>query len=190
MKLLEQIGFKKLLPIAASLLLVVAIVSVLGTREVHALVATLVQVVNTPNQPVPNRDVDHPANEPFQFEAISRTTPVNFASFTTPTTTADGKTVQRLVIELVTVSCSALPSPASGIRVAAFPFSRAGANLGLGTENDVYLPFPNNPAATEQVLSQQTRIYVDPGVSVSMNALSFESGGVCAYTASGYFVVQ
>jgi hypothetical protein len=190
MKLLEQIGFKKLLPIVASLLLVVAIIAVVGTREVHALVATLVQVVNTPNQPVPNRDVDNPANEPFQWEAISRTIPVNSANFITPTTTADGKTVQRLVIEHVTAVCSGLSTPASGIRVDGFPFSRAGASLGLAPENDLYFPFPNNPSPNDQVLAQQTRIYVDPGQTVGMNALAFQSSGVCSYTAAGYFVVQ
>lgn len=56
--------------------------------------------------------------------------------------------------------------------------------------NEFFVPFPNNPAAGEQVLSQQTRIYVDPGVTVGMNALAFESSGICAYTAFGHFIVQ
>ena len=98
--------------------------------------------------------------------------------------------MQRLVIEEVTVQCSGLSSPAAGVRVSGFPFSGAGANLGLGSEDDHYFPFPNNPASGQQVLAQQTRIYVDPGRNVFMNAFEFETTGVCAYTASGHFIVQ
>jgi len=183
---------KRLLMVAGAVALAGVLSIMLTPKAVHAVVSTLVTVVNTPANSVPTSDAGA-ANEPFEFEAISRTTPFFYASFTTPSTTADGRAVYRLIIEEVTASCSGLSAPTSGVRVSGFPFSGAGGNLGLnnGSENDHYFPFPNNPEAGLQVLAQQTRIYVDPGVTVSMNTFSaFESSGVCAYTASGHFIVQ
>jgi hypothetical protein len=182
---------KQAVGVLGTLVVLVAIAALAIPKTAHALVATLVQVVNTSANSVPTSDAGV-ALEPFEFQAISRTTPVNSTSFTTPSTTADGRAVQRLVIEEVTVQCSGLSSPAAGVRVSGFPFSGAGANLGLfGSEDDRYFPFPNNPASGQQVLAQQTRIYVDPGLTVYMNTFdAFETSGVCAYTASGHFIVQ
>lgn len=95
----------------------------------------------------------------------------------------------RLVIEHVTADCQSLGVLASGIRLDASPsFSQAGVSLSFNPE--FFLPFPNNPVGGEQVLSQETRIYVDPGVTVAMNALAFVNSGVCSYSAYGHFVVQ
>jgi hypothetical protein len=169
---------------------VLALLALVTPRAAHAITAALVQVTNTPANPASVLDAGNPANEPFAWEALSHTTPVNAANFTTPSTTADGRTVQRLVIEEVSANCSGLSAATSGIRVSAYPsFSTAGASLGT-VGNEVYVPFPINSVAGEQALSQQTRIYVDPGVTVYMNAIDFENSGVCAYTALGYFVVQ
>lgn len=51
---------KKVLMFVGLVVLAAALVSVLAPKATHALVATLVQVANTPASPVPNRDVDDP----------------------------------------------------------------------------------------------------------------------------------
>ena|SRR5579864_5504971 len=185
---------KQAVGVLGTLVIVIAIAALVMPKTAHAIIATAVQVVNTSANSVPTSDAGM-ANEPFEFEAIARPNSVNeiIGTFTVPATTADGRSVQRLVIEEVTVQCSGLSAPTAGVRVSGFPFSGAGANLGLsnGFEDDHYFPFPNNPAAGQQVLAQRTRIYVDPGVNVDMNTFeAFESSGVCAYTASGHFIVQ
>jgi hypothetical protein len=179
---------KQAVGVLGALVIVIAIAALAIPKTAHAIIATAVQVVNTSANSVPTSDAGA-ALEPFEFEALSSSTPFNSTSFTTPSTTADGRAVQRLVIEEVTVDCSGPSSTAAGVRVSGFPFSEAGAHL-PGLENERFFPFPNNPAPGQQVLAQQTRIYVDPGVTVFMNAFEFETSAECAYTASGHFIVQ
>jgi hypothetical protein len=57
--------FKRFSLVAASLMVVLAMVTVLGTKEVHAIVATMVQVANSSANPVPNKDVDNPARQRY-----------------------------------------------------------------------------------------------------------------------------
>jgi hypothetical protein len=181
---------KQAMGVLGTLVVLIAIAALTMPKTAHAIIATAVQVVNTSANSVPTSDAGV-ALEPFEFLAFSSSTPVNLTFFTTPSTTADGRAVQRLVIEEVTVQCSELSSPAAGVQVSGFPFSGAGANVGdaavIGAR---YFPFPNNPVSGQQVLAQQTRIYVDPGVTVYMQAFEGESSGQCAYTASGHFIVQ
>jgi hypothetical protein len=188
----ENMNFAKRLLMVTGTVALAGVLSVMLTpKAVYAVVSTLVTVVNTSANSVPTSD-GGAAHEPFEFEAIARPNSVNeiIGTFTVPSTTADGRTVQRLVIEEVTAQCSGLSAPAAGIRVGGFPFSGAGAHLGFGSD-DHYFPFPNNPASGQQVLAQETRIYVDPGVTVIMNTFeAFENSGGCAYTASGHFIVQ
>jgi len=56
--------FKKFVFLATGLVVLVCIVMV-APQKARAVVATLVQVVNTPSSPVPNQDVDHPGRHPF-----------------------------------------------------------------------------------------------------------------------------
>src|ERR1700732_1992067 len=81
-----------------SMTLVAVVIALAVPKAPHGVVATLVQVVNTSANSVPTSDAGA-ALEPFEFEAISQTTPVNSTSFTTPSTTAAGRAVQRLVME-------------------------------------------------------------------------------------------
>lgn len=178
---------KRLLIVAVGIAALSGLAAMFTPKTAHGKASKLVTMNHSANA-VPTSDAGS-AEEPFAFEGISRTTPVNGTTFTTPSTTADGRTVERLVIENITVLCEGLSTPASGVRVDGFPFSSAGASLG-SSGNEFFVPFPNNPAVGNQVLSQQTRIYVDPGVTVGMNALAFVSSGVCSYTAFGHFIVQ
>ena len=178
---------KRLLIVAVAIAALSGLAAIFAPKTARGHASKLVAVDKTSANAVPTSDAGS-AEEPFAFEGISSTTPVNATKFTTPSTTADGRTVERLVIENVTVLCKGLSTPASGVRVGGAPFSSAGVSLGSSV-NEFFVPFPNNPAAGEQVLSQQTRIYVDPGVTVGMNALTFESSGICSYTAFGHFIV-
>src|ERR1700690_1584767 len=53
---------KRILMFVGFVVLAAILTSVLAPKATHALVATLVQVSNTPSSPVPNRDVDSPAH--------------------------------------------------------------------------------------------------------------------------------
>lgn len=176
---------KQAVGVLGTLVVVIVIAALVSPKTAHAIIATAVQVVNTSANSVPTSDAGA-AHEPFEFKMIS----THIASFTTPSTTADGRAVQRLVIEEVTAHCSGLSSPAAGIRVSAGRFSQAGADLSGGVPEH-YFPFPNNPESGEQILAQQTRIYVDPGVNVELTILTAPlSSGICTLTASGHFIVQ
>jgi hypothetical protein len=170
---------------AASFALALTLFAVINPRAAHAFVATLVQVANTSANPVPNRDVDQPSNEPFSWEGIGSTS--SNISFVVPTTTNDGRTVQRLVIEHVSSVCFGVSSPLPALRLAANGcFSSAGACVGSGTE----IFFPYTPiASNQQSLSTPVRLYVDPGQSLSAN-LSGSASAFCSHVATGHFVTQ
>jgi hypothetical protein len=107
---------------AKRLLMVVGVASLAGTvgallapKTAHALVATLVQVVNTTAQPVPTRDVDNPAYEPF-VRTLCAGVAANCGgtqgtSFTVPTTGANSSPVRRLVIEYYSTLCFEVTAP-------------------------------------------------------------------------------
>jgi hypothetical protein len=180
---------KTLLPFGAGAL-ALGILMLAAPRAAHAIAATLVQVTNTPANPVNVLDAGNPANEPFEWEAVSTLQPYNYSTFTIPSTTADGRTVQRLVIEEVTAWCST-NAPLPGIRLFGLPaFSTAGASLMTSSPVERFFPFPTSVISSQQILSQETRIYVDPGVAVGVNLMSSSGGGTCAYSAFGHFVVQ
>jgi hypothetical protein len=135
-----------------------------------------VHVGNAPDAPVPGRDVDNPARQPFQR---SMSFP---ASFTVPS----GK---RLVIEVFSARVS-------------FPEPCRLSDLYLVTVTGGQTAFYyHSPTTIEPVLlpravvvNQQTRIYADPGTSVTVNAerACFLGGTFDDYigtaTISGYLV--
>lgn len=183
---------KRLLIVAGAVALAGLLSVMLVPKAVHAVVSTLVTVANTSSNSVPIGDGGF-AEEPFQWEGVVRASNSYsslFTNFVTPSVTVDGRTVRRLVIEDVTADCQGLSSPASGIRVSSGPgFSQAGAALLPSGNAEFFVPLAA-PIGNEQDLSQETRIYVDPGVTVQFNALTFTTSGACAYSAYGHFVVQ
>jgi hypothetical protein len=62
---------KQAVGVLGTLVVVVVIAALVMPKAAHGIVATLVQVVNTPANPVPNRDVDNPAFQPFQASCTS-----------------------------------------------------------------------------------------------------------------------
>jgi len=172
-------NFAKRLLMGAGLIGLAMILGVaLTPKAAHALVATLVQVVNTSANAVPTQAV---VLEPFSWEAIVRgpTNTVLFAPpFTVPLTTADGKTITRLVIEGVSSQCEGLSATGNGIRV-------VDSN---GVES--FFPFLSGPDPSSPVLGAPARIYVTAGSQFSMNLLGFENSGVCAFSATGHYETQ
>ena len=135
-----------------------------------------VNVVNTADAPVLERDVDNPARQPFQSST-------NFpSSFMVP----GGK---RLVIEFLSARV-AFPEPC---RMSDLTLSTV-----AGGQGAVYYFFPNtiDPVlrARAVVVNQETRIYADPGTQVAVNGERgcFAGGTLDDYigtvTISGYLV--
>lgn len=156
-----------------------------------------VTVVNTPSQPVPTvAHVTQPFHIPlcidFGTQSGSCHNPQRYpnanSSFTVPMTTSDGHTVERMVIEYVSCSCES-----SGQGQSVF-------ELLLGTVLNENSPFPAAydafPVATSttsniQIVSQQTRLYADPGSPLSLSfggepGLPAVDGTSCSMTLTGY----
>src|SRR5579862_3075536 len=101
--------------LAAACAVLVATFSIIGPPAVRAAVATLVQVVNTNANPVPNADVNAPGEEVFQSQLCDApgtfyscgTTP---SSLVVPASTSDGSAVKRLVLTTVTGTCLQNPT--------------------------------------------------------------------------------
>jgi hypothetical protein len=84
-----------------SLTFLALVIALAAPKAAHGIVATFVQVVNTAANPVPNRDVNNPGNQPFWAQiGIGAGVPY---SVTVPSTTSMGQSVVRLVIRKLTV---------------------------------------------------------------------------------------
>lgn len=136
-----------------------------------------VQVGNTATNPVQVRDVDSPARQPFQ-KGIAVTIPAGTgfesAFFQVPA----GK---RLVIEYVSNDGSSSPLQ---MRIATVVASEEVVHRFVTTrlENGIYSPI--------FVMSQQTRLYADPGtyVTVVLMTPGNQSASLFGVAISGYLV--
>ena len=63
---------KRLLRGLAAVALAGTLISLVVPKAVHAAVAALVEVANTPANPVPNADVNAPGEEPFQTVVVQQ----------------------------------------------------------------------------------------------------------------------
>jgi hypothetical protein len=160
-------------------------VSITGTPSVNP--------SNTSLAPLFLRDVDNPANEPFEWEDSSSDPVSGFTVFLdVPSTTADGRTVKRLVIEEVSIKCKSLSNPSAGAMLSAFDvcFSHAGT---CSTNASLFhlIPFQAaNPDPTLTVSSQLVRVYADPKVFITLSLLTTQSAGTCDYAALGHYIVE
>src|SRR5260370_14026646 len=171
---------KRLLMIAGAVALA-AIVGVILTRKAaHGIVATMVQVVNPPSQPVPVADQD--ARNSFEIVlCVASPQPLGCPdNFTVPATTASAQPVERLVIEFVSFGCDAEArinlrsetgivegQPAPGIFFHTFSLT-ASANSGFAAATPV-------------------RIYADPGSTIKAEQFV---GTLCFVNVSGHLVSQ
>jgi hypothetical protein len=138
------------------------------------------------------RDIDHAANYPYIGGVdTSGSYP------TVPTTTLDGKTVKRAVIEFVSGSCnSTLPATIYEVSLGVW------LSAGPGSVQNAYytfVPIPTTTAGTTNALSafsQPVRLYADPGTHL-VAGMSINSGGGggggysgCSLVFSGHLVTE
>jgi len=134
--------------------LVACLLTLAAPRAAHAVVATLVQVVNTRSTPVPNQDVDHPARHPFTSSCnVLAFAPQGFVvCYPTPAPPISG-------FETVVQSVNILVNRFSG---GGSPSATTLNFFTGGGSYNQYLPFV--PQGTGfWVAHQPATIYLDPG---------------------------
>lgn len=179
------------------------ILTLVAPTAVHAAVAALVQVTNTPANPVPNADVNAPGEEPFQTQVCFDTPPTGACGstpggFTVPTTTSDGLSIKRLVIEQISASCNETGTIIGLNAYLSFQMNENQVN-GSAFPGTIYLPFtptPGNLGAKNPVSTVAVRAYADPGTSLGgyqeyiLSPTSPTVGLTCNYTVVGYYVTH
>jgi hypothetical protein len=193
MKQLQKLAF-----LAAACALLIATFSIIGPRAVKAAVSTLVQVVNTPANPVPNADVNAPGEEPFQT-ALCLTVPGGSCpslpfNFVVPATTSDGLTVKRLVIEQMNAACT-ITGTASHIQTYMPTLTNENQVNGEAYVGATYLPLsPSSPGNSSVLVSSlAARAYADPGTTVQpylFGDFGVSSSLTCTYNVAGYFLTH
>lgn len=171
---------RKTLTTLGGILLAALLIAALSPKATRAVAAALVQVTNTASNPVPNRDVDNPATEPFDATlCVSKnvgTDPCGSVSnsFTVPTTTPDGRAVTRAVIEQVSGSCfttQTIPLDLELFRTS-------------GSHPVTFIP-SSIDSTGGSIFAQQVRVYLNPGEEVSFSPGSgnnyFCNAGVFGY---------
>ncbi len=192
---------KRLLMGLAAVALAGTLISLVAPKAVHAAVAALVEVANTPANPVPNADVNAPGEEPFQTQ-ICVDTPANGncgstpSGFVVPATTSDSLSIKRLVIEQISASCNEMGTITSLRAYLSFQMNENQVN-GSAFPGVIYLPFtptPGNLGAENPVSSIAVRAYADPGTSVTeyqqWNATAFPVDVTCNLTVAGHYVTH
>ena len=151
-----------------------------------------VTVINGPTEPVPTRDVDNPARQPIQAEAVAGsgtlTGPANFVLFTVPA----GK---RLVVEHFSSEVG-IDQTASVNRyvlgIAPDPNQPGNSTFGHFLAPSYHSPCGTCGAGTELfVASQPIRMYVDAGNALVVNIAfsgSVGSNGFGFFRVTGYLV--
>jgi len=171
---------KQAVGVLGTLVVLIVIAAVVMPKAAHGIVATMVQVVNTPSQPVPVADQD--ARNSFEIVlCVASPQPLGCPdSFTVPATTATAQPVERLVIEFVSFGCDAEArinlrsetgivegQPAPGIFFHTFLVTGS-ANSGFAAATPV-------------------RIYADPGSTIKAQQFV---GTFCFVNVSGHLVTQ
>jgi hypothetical protein len=187
---------KRALAVLGAFVVVAAIAAVVVPDAARGIAAALVQVTNTSANPVPNLDVNTPAEQPF--ETILCTSVGVFAGecpssepseFVVPSTTTDGATVKRLVIENVSGSCAiGATTQVLGMGID----TTIGENTvnGLSTVQTL-VPVLGSSPGKGAVYGQAARLYADPGAIVGMEP--FVGGStdlICGANVNGYLVTK
>jgi hypothetical protein len=168
----------------------VLLIAALAPKATRGIAAALVEVTNTASNAVPTED--GPGNFPFAAStcnALSGCSQGQAQSFDVPLTTSTGLPVKRLVIEDVSAQCTIASGDSVWVAVTV-PFSAD--NVQLGHTGIVQYDFPATlTSATNAVVHQTTRIYADPGASVSTYIVATGLSGlgtadVCFFTLVGH----
>lgn len=157
-------------------------ISVLAPKATHALVATLVQVSNTPSSPVPNKDVDSAAHatvvplgcfaspQPFDGGVFCTLGVGGGSAYTVPAG-------QRLVIEQLSAFCQTNSN--GGIPFIEFNLTEAGTQ--------VIVPLALTSNQNDEFVTQAVRYYADPGTTIGSTAAG-DAATFCNFYANGYLV--
>jgi hypothetical protein len=180
---------KSLLIGSGSVLLAGFILTLLAPKALHAVVATLVQVVNTTANPVPNTDVNAPGEEAFQTQICSAagtgyacsSDPDNFV---VPASTLDGAGVKRLVLTTVTGYCNRNSS--TDVLEAQITVFAGGTSINYFSP---FQPNPTDPGFDLRIMGPAP-LYADPGSSISVFTSVSGGGAFCVYTLAGYYVTH
>jgi hypothetical protein len=167
---------KRLLMGVGAVALAAIVLTVMAPKEVHATVAALVQVVNTPTNPVPTLNTENPARAPFQ--AFCTTFGSGFCSWTVPA----GKS---MVIEFV--NTQVFVPTGSANNASSLLFTTAGGTAGAFTMA------PGTHVVTQfgddgYVANASVRLYADPGTTISMQVPGGDPISAQYFNISGYTV--
>jgi len=195
---------KRILMVTGAVTLAAILSASIAPRAAHALVAALVQVTNTAANPVPTLDVHTPAEEPFQTQLC-----LGFGAFanqclapqifTVPSTTTDGATVKRLVIEDFSGVCtSSQTSGNSFVESISLQTSVHENTVNSISSIIAFAPVapPPLPAISrDQTFNQPVRLYADTGslIELQFSAVGTDVVGsdvVCTATLNGYLVTK
>ncbi len=207
---------KRHLFIALTFVLAAATFAVLTPRAVHAITATLVQVMNTSANPVPT------AESSVRFQAaictgsgvVSTavgTCPAGQNTFVVPNITSSGATVKRLVVESVSGICSTYGNSNLFIKSVLLtsqfvPDSVTNTNTAFTRYVPIEAPtysYINDPSfgpplgnvqETDYSYGHSTHFTFLPGDTVRMNVYYFYASGSfdgnCLGRVEGYLVTQ
>lgn len=184
---------KRVLMVAGATALAGVFALMVAPKAAHGVVAALVQVVNTSANPVPNLDVNTPAEEPLQAilcfdsgngECAALPLP-NF--FVVPTTTTDGLSVKRAVIENLSGNCGGPSVQVTGLALSTF------VKENIVTVSQAAATVPISPQSGNfAIFGQPIRLYADPGAEIGM--VPYVSGGtgnyVCSVSLNGYLITK
>jgi hypothetical protein len=162
-------------------------------KTVHAAVATLVEIANTPANPVPNADVNAPGEEAFQA-LLCGTNPSSGCgtvpdTLVVPSTTSDGLNFKRLVLEYVSGFCQSSGS-VSQINL---DFTTTINENAVGTLTQVSpsIPLtPSSPGSPLLAFSEPVRAYADPGTTVGVGSSFFGGNPYCEVNFVGHYLTH
>ena len=184
---------KQALAVLATAVVIAMFVALVTPKTAHALAATMVQVVNTSASPVPSVDVNTPAEEPFQTILCKSagsfsgdcSTPENFA---VPSTTTDGLTVKRLVIENVSGECGV--GGTTQIQAMAVSTFVSENTVNGETQAVALITVPPAVVPGAVMFNGPTRMYADPGATVGL--LPYVSGIdlICGVFVNGHLITK
>ena len=209
---------KRFLIIGFSFAIVLAAVAAFTPRAVHAITATLVNVVNTSANPVPVSDAatQFEADVCFQLGTTATASGLcnGISTFVVPNTTVAGATVKRLVVKNFSGFCSNYSNPNLRIKAARLngPFVPDNVNNGLPSATS-YAPmigepfiYVNDPGAaapytgkaeSDYTFGETTHWVFNPGDTVRMDAFYFSTGVPgetidldCIGRVAGYLITQ
>jgi len=152
-----------------------------------------VTVGNPADDPVLTRNVDNPANEPFEFSLCESSgsyaayCPAGSESYPVPATSyTTGRPVRRLVVEFVSGDCQATATT----YVVKFSLIRTFSGGGYGNGHSFVPVNVGAPGGNSYVFSQLTRLYYNPGESVTAGVSRIGVDQRCLSTVSGYLVTD